>query len=138
MAGNFHETYIATDDVEPPKPRATGIVFAVVALIVAVLFRNTWAVFVPALGLSAAFGLMAWLRPSLLGGLNRIWFQFSLLLHRIMSPVIMFLLFVLVITPYGLLMQLVRDPLQRRGKGRRGSYWVARDADERIDMTTQF
>ena len=89
---NFHEGFRA-EDVAPPPPRSTGIVFAVVALIIAILFRNTDVVFWGGLAVSAGFALSAWLVPERLGPLNRAWFKFALLLNRIMSPVIMFVLF---------------------------------------------
>ncbi|MEM1306642.1 MAG: hypothetical protein AAGG99_03880 [Pseudomonadota bacterium] len=144
MAGNFHESYTARDTVEPPKPRATGLVFAGVAVIIAVLFRDTptvvWSAGIAAVALAGA----AWLIPDRLGPLNIIWFRFGLLLHRIMSPVIMFVLFALLITPYGLAMQLFRDPLRRSARAQKRreagprSYWVDRTGDPPIDMTAQF
>lgn len=138
MSRNFHESFSDQTPVEMPKPRATGIVFAVVALIVAVLFRDTLSVLLIALGLSAAFALTAWLVPARLDWLNRAWFRFGLMLHKIMSPLIMFVLFAVVVTPYGLAMQLFRDPLRKRAGRRVESYWVDRRDDDPIDMKAQF
>ncbi len=75
-----------------------------------------------------AFALVAWLRPRLLAPLNRLWTRFGLLLHRVVSPVVMALLFYAVITPFGLVRGLVRrDPLGLRREPGVPSYWVRRE-----------
>jgi uncharacterized membrane protein len=127
MAGGFHESY-AVEAVAPPTPRSTGLVFAGATLIGAVLLRNSTPV-VPA-GLAAAsigFLLTSLMAPALLGPLNAAWFRLALLLNRIVSPVVMLLLFLVAIVPFGLVMQLKRDPLRKRRSAGSGSYWIARD-----------
>ncbi|MEL6374801.1 MAG: hypothetical protein AAFR04_12630 [Pseudomonadota bacterium] len=137
MAGNFHETY-RNDTVSPPKPRATGIVFTVVCAIIALIWRdNAWiAGTAGTLGLGLA--LLSWRAPALLQPLNIAWFHFGMALHRVMSPVIMGVLFAVLIVPAGLIMQLVRDPLRRRRVQGPGSYWVARDGTTSGTMRDQF
>ena len=47
--------------------------------------------------------------------LNRAWMRFGLLLHKIVNPVIMGLVFFLTVTPTALIMRaLGKDPLRRR------------------------
>lgn len=137
MSENFHETY-QDGHVDPPSPAATGYVFAVVAAIAAVLFRDTAWVLWPALACAVGFAVAARFCPQRLGPLNRAWFRFALMLNRIMSPVMMGVIFFTVIVPYGLAMQCVRDPLRARSRGRSESHWIVRDADEPIDLKAQF
>ena len=40
MSSNFHESY-AGSEIKPPSERSTGLLFAAVAVIVAVLWRNS-------------------------------------------------------------------------------------------------
>ncbi len=125
MSQNFHERQFRPDFVAPSS-RSTGYVFSGVAALLAVLFReeSLWAVL---LAMSAAvFLILATLRPNWLNGLNRRWFALSILLARIVNPVVLLALFALVIAPYGLLMQLFHDPLNRRRRLRNGSYWIER------------
>ena len=86
---NFHESYVE-GEIKPPSERSTGLAFAAVAVIVAVLSRNSptvpWIALAFAMGLAAA-SLFA---PALLKPLNILWFQFGLLMHRIVNPVVMF------------------------------------------------
>jgi uncharacterized membrane protein len=136
-ARNFHEGF-REEAVEAPKPAATGYVFAAVALIVAILFRNTPEVLWTALTVAAAFAVTARFKPDWLGPLNRLWFQFALLLNRVMSPVIMFVMFAVVVVPYGLAMQLVRDPLRRKVSRDQASFWIKRDKSSLGSMRNQF
>ncbi len=132
MKQNFHEHFLH-EEVPPPSERATGLVFVAVALIVGVVFRNQPAVWGTALAVAAI--LQAILTP-----LNLVWFRFSLLLNKVVSPVVMFALFSLVMVPFGLVMQLVRDPLIKSPAKGTPSYWKVREQEpeQQGSMTNQF
>ena len=113
----------------PGSERAFGLVFACVFLLVSLwpLFERAsprlWAVAV-----AAAFALCAWLAPRVLAPLNRLWFRFGELLHRIVSPIALGIIFFGIITPYALVMHLFgRDALLLRRGSARQSYWVRRE-----------
>jgi hypothetical protein len=75
--------------------------------------------------LSAAFIIVALICPKLLAGLNRMFIWSGARLQKIITPVIVTVLFVVVITPLALAKRLVE---MRRGKQLRpDSYWVKRD-----------
>jgi hypothetical protein len=112
-----------------PSNRAFGFLFAVVFALVAVwpflhggTVRN-WAGFV-----SAAFAATALLTPNILTPLNRAWMRFGALLHRIMSPVILAIMFFVVLTPFALVMRVVgRRPLALSRDATTDTYWIRRD-----------
>ena len=116
------------EDVVGSSDRGFGYVFAAVFLLLATLklwqgspFGYGW------LTLSAVFATAAAVRPRLLAPLNRLWLKLGLLLHRVVTPVIMGLLFYLVITPMGLIMRLRgTDFLRLRRDPRARSYWIER------------
>ena len=138
MKSNFHERYREAPPA-PPSARATGLVFCVVALIIAGVFYANLAVAMPALGVAFAFALASWLQPNLLEPLNRAWFRLSLLLNRIVNPIVMLLIYLLAIVPSGLIMQLLRDPLRKKRACREDSYWSVRDPSaSSSSMTQQF
>lgn len=123
--GGAHEPL---DTELPPMPseRSTGLVFAGVAVIVAVVFRTGDAVPALALAIAAGFAGTALVAPRWLAPLNRAWFALALLLNRIVSPVVMFVLFAGLIVPAGLVMQMRRDPLRASRQRDAESYWIDR------------
>lgn len=141
MSDNFHETYERGEPIAMPSDKSTGLVLAGALVIAAVLFRNTAAIALPASAVAVTLGTLALLKPSVLAPVTLGWFRLGLLLNKIVSPIILFALFAVVIVPYGLAMQLVRDPLRRRAR-RSGtaSYWIARDATASppADLRRQF
>ena len=89
--------------------------------------------------LSAAFVGTAVLRPRLLHPLNRAWFRFGALLHRIVSPVVLGLLFFGVITPTAVVMRAMRrDVLDLKFDASAKSYWIRRDGQATSSMARQF
>lgn len=138
MGSNFHERFSA-GAIPPPSERSTGLVFAVVALVVAVLWRRNPEVLYSASCLAGAFALLAFFAPTLLRPLNLVWFRFSLILHRIVSPIVMFAIFALVFVPGGILMRLWRNPLRPRRMVGAPTYWLERSEEDNAgSMTNQF
>jgi hypothetical protein len=81
-----------------------------------------------AVAVAVAFGGLAqwWTTP--LAPLNRLWQRFGLLLHRIVSPIVLGLLFYLTVLPVGLLMRAFgKDPLRLRADRAARSYWIVRE-----------
>lgn len=116
------------DDARPGSDRGFGAVMAAASCVIggfklwhASRFWWVW------LALAAAFGAAAWLSPALLRPLNYLWFRFGLLLHRIVSPIAMAVIFFGAVLPVGLLMRLFgNQPLAPKFDPRAGSYWIAR------------
>lgn len=136
--GNHHETF---GETPPPMPteRSTGLVFAVVASIIAVIFRHNVPIMATAASAALAFTGLALAAPALLAPLNRAWFRLALLLNRFVSPAVMFVLYAILIVPAGLLMQRVRDPLQKRRGPQRATYWIERSGQPPLSsMRDQF
>jgi len=128
-AQNTHETFHDSDDVKVGSERSFGIVFAVVFAIIGLLplwgcgAARVWALGVGAVFLVAAFAFPAALRP-----LNLIWFRFGLVLHKIVNPLIMGMVFFLTVTPIALIMRIMgKDPLRRRFDPEAPSYWIVRE-----------
>jgi hypothetical protein len=129
--GNFHESYNpGAGDVKPPSPRSTGIVFTVVALLVALLLRHNETYALIAIGVAVLLLLVSFVAPALLQPLNIVWFKFGLLLHRIVNPIVMFLMFAVAFLPMGLLVRLFADPLRLKQPKDVTTYWLEPDAAE--------
>ena len=123
-----HESLLRDETIQPSSNRAFGFVFATVfALIGALPLLSGDGVRAWSLAVAAAFLAVALALPSVLTGLNRLWLRFGLLLHRIVSPVVLGVMFFLVVTPTGFLMRLLgKDPLRLRYEEKASTYWIDR------------
>lgn len=139
MAGNFHEDY-HKDEISPPSERSFGLVFTGVGIIAGVLFRGSPVILAVCLTAALALLLVSWLKPQLLRPLSLLWFRFGMLLHRVVNPIVMLLMYLVAILPLGLLMQIFRDPLRAKRREDVESYWVKRDvaASPASSMENQF
>ncbi len=138
MAKNFHESFTEAP-VALPTDRSTGLVFAAVAAIVAVLYRTNGTAFTIALAVAVALVAVSLLVPWVLRPLNIAWFKFAMLLSKVMNPIVMLVLFAITIVPFGLAMQLRYDPLRRKKNPNTTSYWIVRDnKGPPASMTNQF
>ena len=138
MSKNFHEQF-GHEELPLPSDRSTGLVFAAVAAIVAWFWRADQTVMMVALGIAAGFVAVSLTVPSILRPLNIAWMKFALLLNKIMSPIIMLILFLITMVPFGLVMQLRYDPLRKQRKADDKSYWIERKRDgPTSSMTNQF
>jgi flagellar biosynthesis protein FlhB len=111
--------------------------FAILAAIAAWRGSGSWIVLW--LVIAAAFAASALTMPSILAPLNRLWFRFGLLLHKVMTPLIMALMFFVVITPIALVMRLFgKRPIPLRFDKAADSYWIARDPAGPGPMSKQY
>lgn len=132
MRANFHEDLAREPEIESGSNRAFGLVMAAACSIISGigLWAGTshWPFWLAA---AIAFAITAWLWPAVLAPLNRFWFRLGRLLHRIVNPLVMGLLFFVVITPVGLLMRLCgKRPLALEFERESTSYWLSRKESE--------
>jgi hypothetical protein len=132
IQANFHENLGRNPEIQVGSNRAFGLVMATACFIIAGLgyFAATasWPFWSSA---AIIFVLTTWLRPSLLSPLNRLWFRLGLLLHRVVTPVVMGLVFFVVITPMGLIMRACGNcPLELEFQRDAPTYWFSRNKSE--------
>ena len=112
--------------------RSFGLVVGAVLLAVAgfILWRNSGSVTLAARVLAAVGGglaLVGLAAPGLLRPLYLPWMALALALGFVMTRVLLTAVFILVVTPIGLLMRLARrDPMHRRPDPEADSYWIRR------------
>jgi hypothetical protein len=129
MAPSLPDNLTRDERLEPGSARNFGLVMAAFFLIVAIVgwwggSSNWWRIWLP---VSAAFALLAGLRPALLDPLNYLWFRLGLLLHKVVSPVMMGLIFFGAILPVGSLMRICgRRPLAPSFDPDASTYWTER------------
>ena len=129
---SLHENLAEREDVKVGSERGFGLIFAVVFIVISLLPLFTmsdqegqlriWALVVAAFFAGAALTM-----PRLLTPLNKLWFRFGLLLHKIVNPLIMGLLFFVTITPIGLIMRSIgKTPLKLGFDKSVDTYWITR------------
>lgn len=76
--------------------------------------------------LSFVFLILTIIRPNLFTFLNNLWTQFGILLGKIISPIVMGLVFFVVVTPIGLLVRIFKKDFMCLKRGT-SSYWINRE-----------
>ena len=113
------------DDIKIGSNRSFGIVFFIVFLLIA-LYPLTyggqiriWLVII-----SLIFLVLGLFNSKILTPLNKLWFKFGIFLGKIISPIIMGIIFFLVVTPIGLFMRLLGKDLINLKYNNNKSYWI--------------
>ena len=118
--------------------RSFGIVFFIFFLLIALWpLLNNHEIRLWSLIISLIFLILGILNSRLLSPLNKLWMKFGLLLGRIISPIIMGIIYFFVVTPTGLIMKIFRKDLLSLKRNDEKSYWIEKN-DEKSNMKNQF
>ena len=128
MKQSTHEVFSRDETVVAGSDRSFGLVMAAAFAVVGSL--NAWhsgRVWPWTGGLAALFLVAGLIRPSLLHPLNLVWLRFGLLLHRVVNPIVMALVFYGTVLPTGLVMRMLgKDLLRLKRQPDADSYWIMR------------
>ena len=124
----LHEDFSREEHVTAGSDRGFGLVFAgFFALVSAFSWWRGHAGWHWTLPLAAVFLVIAYTYPRVLAPLNVVWMKFGLLLHKVVTPLILGLLFFVTITPIGLIMRAFgKDFLRTKMDPGAKSYWIER------------
>jgi hypothetical protein len=126
------------DDVKIGSNRSFGIVFFVVFLIIALYpLVNDQNIRLWSLIVSLFFLISGLINLKILTPLNKLWFKFGIFLGKIISPIIMGIIFFLVVTPIGLIMRLLGKDILNLKLSDYKSYWIKKDGPK-SKMKNQF
>jgi len=127
-----------TNDIKISSNRGFGIVFFIVFLLITLypLTKsgeiNIWFAII-----SLIFLILGLLNSKILTPLNKLWFIFGIFLGKIISPLVMGIIFFLVVTPIGLVMKLLGKDLLNLKYNMNKSYWIEKK-DLKSKMKNQF
>ena len=125
-------------DVKISSNRSFGIVFFIVFILIAFypLINQgeirIWSVFI-----SLLFLILGMINSKILTPLNKVWFKFGIFLGKIISPIVMGLIFFLVVTPIAFLMRMLKKDLLNLKFSKNNSYWIEK-TDPKSSMKNQF
>ena len=110
--------------------RSFGILFFVVFLTISLwplLKENDLRIW--SFIISILFLILGILNSKILSPIKRVWIRFGELLGKIISPIVLAVVFFIVITPIGLFMKILRKDLLNIKFTKDKSYWIKRDKD---------
>lgn len=118
--------YLAPE--ENASNRSFGVVFTIFFIIVGLLpLLDKHSVRIWAFIVSAIFLMLALIAPDTLTPLNRMWAKLGALLHQLVSPIALAILFFLIVTPIAISMRMFgKDPLRMKLDADLESYWIER------------
>ena len=126
------------DDIKIGSNKSFGIVFFVVFLLISLYpLLNNENIRIWSLVISLIFLILGVLNSKILSPLNKIWFKFGIFLGKIISPIIMGIIFFLVVTPTGLIMRLLGKDVLSLKYNNHKSYWIEKNGPK-SKMKNQF
>ena len=126
------------DEIKIGSNKSFGVVFFIVFLIVGLFpLINDQEMKVWSLLISLIFLILGLINSTILTPLNKIWFKFGILLGKIVSPIIMGMIFFLVVTPIGILMKILKKDLLNLKYNNDQSYWIEKN-EPKSKMKNQF
>ena len=126
------------ENIQISSNKSFGIVFSFVFLFIALYPLSYsgeirgWSAII-----SLIFLVLGLLRSKILTPLNKVWFKFGIFLGKIISPLIMGIIFSLVVTPIGLIMRILGKDLLNLKYNMNKSYWIKKNGPKSI-MKNQF
>ena len=87
--------------------------------------------------LSIVFLLLAITNSKILTPLNKFWFKFGIFLGKIISPIVMGLVFFMVVTPIAIVMRILNKDLLNLKFNNDSSYWIEKSGPK-SKMKNQF
>ena len=126
------------DDIKISSNRSFGIVFFIIFFLIALYpLLSDHEIRLWALIISAIFLILGLLKSKLLTPLNKLWFRFGIFLGKIITPIIMGIIFFIVVTPIGLIMRLIGKDLLNLKYNKEKSYWIEKNGPK-SKMKNQF
>ncbi len=125
-------------DIKIGSNRSFGVVFFVVFALIAIYpLINKGEIRIWFLIVSLIFLILGILNSKILSPFNKIWFKFGIFLGKIISPLVMGMIFFVVVTPIGILMRILKKDLLNIKFNNHKSYWIEKN-EPKSKMKNQF
>ena len=126
------------NEIKISSNRNFGIVFFIVFLVIAIYpLINSSEIRFWSLILSLLFLLLGLIDSKILTPFNKLWFKFGIFLGKIISPLVMGIIFFFVVTPIGFIMRLLSKDILNLKYNNENSYWIKKTGPK-SKMKNQF
>ena len=125
-------------EIKLPTNRNFGLVFFIIFLFISLypLLKNEniryWS-----LTISLTFLILGIINSKLLTPLNKAWIKFGIFLGKIMTPIVMGLIFFLVVTPTSIILKIIGKDVLKLKKNKSETYWLTKE-EAKSTMKDQF
>ena len=138
----FIKDIMKNQKIDLPENKKFGFFFSFIFLLACTYFYLTanQSLAYIFLSLSFLFLSVSLYKPQILKPLNKLWFQFGMLLSRIISPIVLGIIFFIILSPVAMLTRAFGRDILKLKKGNDNSYWRQRlKSDfEKQSFTNQF
>ena len=125
-------------DIKVGSNKSFGVVFFLVFLLISIYpLINDGTLRIWSFVISIIFLILGILNSKILSPLNKIWFKFGLLLGKIISPIVMGIIFFIVVTPTGLILRLFQKDVLNLKFNNNNTYWIEKSGPK-SKMKNQF
>ena len=126
------------NDIKIGSNKSFGVVFFLVFLLISLYpLINDGNLRIWSFVISIIFLILGILNSKILSPLNKIWFKFGLLLGKIISPIVMSIIFFIVVTPIGLILRLFKKDVLNLKFNNNNTYWIEKSGPK-SKMKNQF
>ena len=125
-------------EIKISSNKSFGVVFFIVFLLISIYpLINNGELRIWSLITSIIFLFLGLINSKVLTPLNKLWFKFGLLLGKVISPLIMGIIFFIVVTPTALIMRIIGKDLLNLKFNNKKSYWIEKTGPK-SKMKNQF
>jgi len=126
------------NNIQISSNRSFGIVFFVIFILIA-LYPITYNedIRIWSFMISFIFLFLGLLNSTILTPLNKLWFKFGIFLGRIVSTLVMGIIFFFIVTPIGIIMRIIGKDLLNLKFNNNKSYWIDKNGPK-SKMKNQF
>ena len=124
--------------IKLPSNRSFGLLFFLVFLIISLWpLSYEGEIRIVTLIISIIFLILGLINSNILKPLNFLWMKFGIFLGKIISPLVIGIIFFIVVTPIGILMKLAKKDLLKLKFNDDNSYWIEKNGPK-SKMKNQF
>ena len=135
---NILDNQMPNDNIKIGSNKSFGIVFSIVFVLISLyplLYGDSIRIWF--LAISLAFLILGLVNSKILTPLNKAWFKFGIFLGKIVSPIIMGIIFFLVVSPIGFIMRILGKDVLNLKFNTNKSYWIEKTGPK-SKMKNQF
>ena len=125
-----------------PTNKNFGITFGIIFILATIILFIYNISYIYPLFIGIIFLLLGSMNSNVLFPLNFLWFKFGIILSKLISPLILFILFYFIITPYALIAKVFKKELReiksKKKELNEDTFWNNSESQDKINFDKQY